>query len=58
MPLFNLRRAYDAARKAEREELQRDGARQLERARDAWDEKKANGGTDEPKPTADSIEYR
>ena len=56
MPLFDFGRS-DREEKIRREAL-KEGARRLERARDAWDEKKANGGTDAPRPTADSIDNR
>ena len=56
MPLFDFGRTEREA-KIRREAL-KEGAKRLERERDAWDKQQANGGTDAPKPTADSIDYR
>ena len=55
MPLFDFGRTEREEKI--RQEAEKRGARRMERKRDAWEAEKANGGTEAPKPTADSIDY-
>ncbi len=58
MPLFNSHRTAKEKLDARRAELRKEGAERLQRKQAAWKAEKANGGTDAPEPTADSIDYR
>ncbi len=62
MPLFDFGRSEREAkirREARREGMRegmKEGAQRLEREQLAWEAKQANGGTTQPRPTAETID--